>query len=69
MAHCRPSLQSAIDSYDSETHFLVLLRLRCGYVAVIRQPLVPHAGAARRLAKDYDWAEHGSLQMNLDEWT
>lgn len=62
----RDALEEALKVYDPETEYLVLLKLRCGFLAVLRVPLVPNAGACRRLAEDYQWAEKTSVQLELD---
>jgi hypothetical protein len=59
-------LQAALETYDPEKEYLVLLKLRCGFLTVLRVPLVPGAGPCRKLAEDYQWAEKGSVQLELD---
>jgi len=62
----RDPLEEALAAYDPEEEYVVLLKLRCGFLAVMRVPLVPNAGACRRLASDYQWAERTSVKLELD---
>ena len=62
----KPALEAALEEYNPETHLLVLLKLRCGFVSVLRVPLVPSLSVCRSLASDYGWADHTSLKLELD---
>lgn len=62
----REPLEEALAAYDPEEEYVVLLKLRCGFLAVMRMPLVPSAGACRKLASDYEWAERTSVKLELD---
>eukprot|EP00624_Nannochloropsis_granulata_P001895 evm.model.NODE_19137_length_17385_cov_39.881851.2 len=65
-ALAREPLEEALAAYDPEEEYVVLLKLRCGFLAVMRVPLVPNAGACRKLASDYRWAERTSVKLELD---
>ncbi|GAB5036478.1 zinc finger mynd domain-containing protein 19 [Nannochloropsis oceanica] len=62
----REPLQEALAVYDPEDEYVVLLKLRCGFLAVMRVPLVPDARACRKLAEDYQWADRTSVKLELD---
>lgn len=65
LAFAKDSLEQALATYDPATHYIVLLKLRCGYAAVLRVPLLG-VGLCRSLAADYQYAEHPELQLNID---
>lgn len=65
LAFAQESLEQALETFNPETHYVVLLKLRCGFAAVLRVPLLG-AGLCRSLAADYQYAEHPELQLNID---
>jgi hypothetical protein len=68
LTEVRPKLQEAVEDYDEQKEIVVLMRLRCGHVAVGRATLVPDWGVCRKLGLDY-YAESGAgaLQLNIDD--
>jgi hypothetical protein len=68
LAEVRDKLQEAVDSYDQESKVVVLMRFRCGHVALGTAVLVPDYGICKSLGKDYYTdSTAGALQLNLDE--
>jgi len=70
MAGCRAELKEAIESYNERVEIVVLMRFRCGHIAVGVSPLVPEYGVCASLGKDYyegQKAAEGALQLNLDD--
>ena len=64
----RSKLQEAVHSYDSQTSIVLLMRFRCGHVALGVAPLVPDYSISKRLGKDYfEQSTAGALQLNLDD--
>ncbi|CAM9476552.1 unnamed protein product [Ectocarpus fasciculatus] len=61
----RSPLEAAVESYDTKAEMVVLLRARCGYMAVVVVPLVPGWAVCRQLGLDYK--EKDALQLNLDD--
>lgn len=61
----RTSLEAAVASYDQKKEMVVLVRARCGYMAVVVMPLVPELAVCRQLGVEY--REKDALQLNLDE--
>lgn len=68
LATVRSSLQEAIDKCNEQTHLVVMMRFRCGHVAVGVTPLVPDYALCRALAAQY-YAEHDppALQLQIDD--
>ena len=66
LVEMKTALEQAVGGYDMKKEVVVGIRLRCGMLAVATMPLVPSQGACRKLAEDYDFANKGSLQLNLD---
>lgn len=68
LASVRSHLRDAVEQVDGEQEVVVLLRLRCGHVALGVAPLVPDYRVCRKLGADY-YAEQagGALQLNLDD--
>ncbi|CAM9780055.1 unnamed protein product [Chrysoparadoxa australica] len=58
-------LEQAVASYDMESEIVVLLRTACGYLAVIKMPIVPDLGVCKALASDY--AGKDALELRLDD--
>lgn len=67
LAHVRTALQAAVSEYDYETQVVLLMRFRCGHVAVGIAPLVPEYSLCQALGRDY-YADKDPpvLQLNLD---
>lgn len=68
MAVVRPKLQELVQDYDEQNEVVVLLRLRCGHVAVGKATLVPDYRICKKLGQDY-YANNpaGSVQLTLDD--
>lgn len=68
LAAVRTKLQEAVDAYDVETHVVVLMRFRCGHVALGVVPLVPDYAICKSLGREYfQDSTAGALQLNLDD--
>jgi hypothetical protein len=68
LASFRSKLQEAVDEYNVETHVVVLMRFRCGHVALGVVPLVPDYAMCKSLGRDYfENSTAGALQLNLDD--
>ncbi|CAM9791971.1 unnamed protein product [Choristocarpus tenellus] len=57
-------LEAAVESYNPALETVVLLRSRCGYMAVVMVPLAPDLAVCRQLGMEY--ADKDALQLNLD---
>jgi MYND finger len=69
MAIMRNELHDAVTQYDPMTQIVLLLRFRCGHVALGIASLVPDYKLCQRLGRDY-YASNtamGALQLNLDD--
>jgi len=66
LAEMKVALETAVEGYDRKKEVVVAIRLRCGMLAVVTMPLVPHEGACRKLAEDYEFSTKPSLQLNID---
>lgn len=68
MAAVRTELKEAVGAYDEEMEVVVLMRFRCGHVALGTATLVPDYKLCRQLGRDY-FAESDApaLQLNLDD--
>ena len=69
MAAMRVELKSAVESYDDKVEIPVLMRFRCGHVAVGTAPLVPDYKLCQILGKEYygHGQESGAVQLNIDD--
>jgi hypothetical protein len=71
MTTVRSELQDAIAQYDPTKQIVVLMRFRCGHLALGTTTLVPDYQLCQHLGRDYydqsTGAPIGSLQLNLDE--
>lgn len=68
LASVRSKLQEAVETYDPKTSLVVLMRFRCGHVALGVAPLVPDYLICKSLGKEYfDNSTAGALQLNLDD--
>jgi hypothetical protein len=68
LTEVRTKLKEAVEAYDTQSRLVVLMRFRCGHVALGIAPLVPDYGICKSLGQSY-YAESGSgaLQLNLDD--
>lgn len=64
----RTKLQEAVAQYDSHESVVLLMRFRCGHVALGVAPLVPDYAICKGLGQSY-YADSntGALQLNLDD--
>mmetsp|Transcript_19441 Transcript_19441/g.55938 ORF Transcript_19441/g.55938 Transcript_19441/m.55938 type:complete len:285 (+) Transcript_19441:33-887(+) len=68
MTSVRKSLTKVVEEYDDKEEVAVLMRFRCGHVAVGVAPLVPDYGVCKSLGKEYfGEGMEGALQLNLDD--
>jgi hypothetical protein len=70
MAVVRDDLRAAVEAYDEEKEVVVLMRFRCGHVALGTALLIPDYRVCKKLGQDYHFAEDsraGALQLNLDD--
>lgn len=68
LAAVRDLLRKAVDDYDERASLVVLMRFRCGHVALGTVPLVPDYGIAQSLGQSY-YANTGPgpIQLNIDD--
>ena len=71
MTIVRKDLHDAIVQYDPMEQIVVLMRFRCGHIALGTTALVPDYKLCQHLGRDYTdqstGSTIGSLQLNLDE--
>jgi hypothetical protein len=68
LASVRSKLQEAVEAYDCQTSVVLLMRFRCGHVALGVAPLVPDYSISKSLGRDYfEQSTAGALQLNLDD--
>ena len=68
MAQVRNELKALVKAYNTRYDLVLLMRFRCGHVAVGSAPLVPDYAVCVSLGKDYySEATEGALQLNLDD--
>lgn len=68
MATVRSELQTAVDAYDEQTEVVLLMRFRCGSLAVGKAQLAMPYGSFRKLGVDlYAEQDMASLQLNIDD--
>mmetsp|Transcript_8705 Transcript_8705/g.15153 ORF Transcript_8705/g.15153 Transcript_8705/m.15153 type:complete len:161 (+) Transcript_8705:246-728(+) len=69
LAAARKELKEAIDTHDEKVEVPVLMRFRCGHVAVGIAPLVPDFNLCKVLGKEYYGSGQGdgALQLNIDD--
>mmetsp|Transcript_4667 Transcript_4667/g.7786 ORF Transcript_4667/g.7786 Transcript_4667/m.7786 type:complete len:161 (-) Transcript_4667:272-754(-) len=69
LASARNDLKEAVDGYDEKVEVPVLMRFRCGHVAVGIAPLVPDYKLCVVLGKEYYGSGEGdgALQLNIDD--
>lgn len=68
MAAVRTNLQELVKAYDPEKEVVLLVRLRCGHVALGKAVLVPDYRVCKKLGKDY-YTDNpaGAVQLTLDD--
>jgi len=68
MATIRNELKELIENYDESTHIVLLMRFRCGHLALGKAVLVPEYSVCKKLGVDY-FGENPppSLQLNIDD--
>jgi hypothetical protein len=68
MASVRSKLQAAVEEYDEQKEMVLLMRFRCGHVALGKAKLVPDHGVCKVLGLQY-YAEtsESAVQLNLDD--
>jgi len=71
LAAVRDSIKQTIDDHNNEKDMVVLMRFRCGHVAVGTCPLVPDYQLCKSLGQTYygsgEGASSGAIQLNLDD--
>ena len=68
MTSVRSALTKVVNEYDDKEDMAVLMRFRCGHVAVGVAPLVPDYHVCKSLGKEYfGEGMEGALQLNLDD--
>lgn len=67
LAAVRKELNSVVDTYDEKVEVPVLMRFRCGHVAVGVAPLVPDLKLCKMLGKEYYADTSGAVQLNIDD--
>lgn len=69
LAAVRKELKAAVETYDEKVEVPVLMRFRCGHVAVGIAPLVPDYKLCGVLGKDFYGSRQGegALQLNIDD--
>jgi MYND finger len=70
MTAVRGALQQAVADYDVSKEVVVLMRFRCGHVALGTAVLVPDYSVCKALGREYyasDASSVGALQLNLDD--
>lgn len=69
LAGARKELKVAVETYDEKVEVPVLMRFRCGHVAVGIAPLVPDFKLCGILGKDMFGSSQGkgALQLNIDD--
>ncbi len=68
MAVVRNKLQDLVKDYDEQSEVVLLIRLRCGHVALGKAALVPDYRICKKLGHDY-YADNpaGVIQLTLDD--
>lgn len=70
MTVVRFELQKQVTNYDEQTQVVVLMRFRCGHVALGTATLVPNYSVCQMLGREYfatEGTSEGALQLNLDD--
>ena len=67
LAAVRKELNSVVEAYDEKLEVPVLMRFRCGHVAVGVAPLVPDFKLCAILGKEYYAESSGAVQLNIDD--
>lgn len=65
---CRTKLQEAVNDYDEHKEVVLLMRFRCGHLALGKATLVPDRGICSTLGQQYFGEQGGkAVQLNLDD--
>lgn len=67
LASVRKELNAVVESYHEEIEVPVLMRFRCGHVAVGVAPLIPDFKLCTMLGKEYYAETSGAVQLNIDD--
>lgn len=69
LTQVRSELQDAVEHYDRETELILLMRFRCGHVAIGRTTLALEYCACRQVGREYFGGNNTSeaLQLNIDD--
>ena len=70
LASVRTKLQEAVQEYDEQKQMVVLMRFRCGHIALGTAPLVPDYELCAKLGQEYYSKLPGdarALQLDLDD--
>jgi hypothetical protein len=68
LAGATRELREAVDGYDERVELPILMRFRCGHVAVGIVPLVPDFNLCLMLGKEYYGQGDGAaVQLNIDD--
>jgi len=70
LASVRSKLQDAVQEYDEKKQIVILMRFRCGHVALGIAPLVPNYELCAKLGQEYYAKLPGdarALQLDLDD--
>lgn len=67
LATVRTDLHSVVEAYDEKVEVPLLMRFRCGHVAVGVAPLVPDLKLCKILGKEYYAESSGAVQLNIDD--
>jgi hypothetical protein len=67
LAAVRKELNSLVEIYDEKVEVPIMMRFRCGHVAVGVAPLVPDFKLCTLLGKEYYAETSGAVQLNIDD--
>lgn len=67
LSAARDPLAHAIERHDDHKEVVVLIRSRCGFVAVLMQPLVPEWRVARQMGRDFEGMPELALTLDDDQ--
>lgn len=68
MATVRGALEQAVQTYDETTHVVLLMRFRCGHMALGVASLVPDYQQCRQLgAMYYANVSAGAVELQIDD--
>lgn len=68
LALVRPKLMDAVEAYDERTQVVLLMRFRCGHLALGVAPLVPDFNSAKQVGKlYYENVSAGAVELCIDD--